>query len=465
MGISKSPVEGQPSEDEARDRSVTPALGRIFYGWYIVGAGVLLSIMSGGMYVYGFSTFFLPLTREFGWSRASLSGVVSIARLEGGVLSPLVGYIIDRFGPRRLMLVGITMMGVGFILLSRVNSLVMFYVVFILVVSGGSSFAIGTPVQTAVANWFIKKRSRAIGFLMSGFGLGGAVTPLLVLLIASFGWRTTMVMCGLTLIATGLPLAMVVRHRPEDSGLLPDGEDPSTRYDGATAEREAIESRKLVAHGHGGFMGRFKEDTRDVNLEPKEALKTQAFWFIALSFGLSMLTSGLITVHYIPFLVTDIGLSDAMAASVLAFHAVISVVARLALGWIGDIINKRYLYSLCMWAQVVALLLLSNAHSLAMVMPAVVLMALAYGGPIPLRPAIQGDYFGRKNFATISGWLRIVDLPAIVAGPVFAGWVYDVTGSYSLGFLVVAFTTAISGLAILLARRPEPKLAEAPQVA
>ncbi len=463
MGMSSSSTGSETSEHKARNSDRIPAAGRIFYGWWIVAAGVVLSIMSGGMYVYGFSAFFLPLTREFGWSRASLSGVVAIARLEGGVLSPLVGYLIDRYGPRRLMLVGITMMGIGFILLSRVNSLVMFYVVFILVVSGGSSFAIGTPLQTAVANWFIKKRGRAIGFLMSGFGLGGAITPLIVLLITSFGWRTTMVISGMTLIVIGLPLALVIRHRPEDSGLLPDGADPGARKEAGSDEAAELQNRAM--HGHGGFMGRFKEDPRDINLEPKEALKTQAFWFIALSFGLSMMTSGLITVHYIPFLVTDIGLSDSMAASVLAFHAVVSVVARLGVGWVGDIINKRYLYSLCMWAQVAALLLLANAHSLTMVMPAVFLMALAYGGPIPLRPAIQGDYFGRKNFATIGGWLRIVDLPGIVAGPVFAGFVYDVTGSYSLGFIVVAFTTALSGLAILVARRPEPRLTEAPQVA
>lgn len=460
--MSSTSTGSETSEGKADNSTAIPAAGRIFYGWYIVAAGVVLSILTGGVYVYGFSTFFLPLTREFGWSRASLSGVISIARLEGGVLSPLVGYLIDRFGPRRLMVVGITMMGIGFIILSRVNSLVMFYVVFILVVSGGSSFGTGTTVQTAVANWFIKKRSRAIGFLMSGFGLGGAITPLLVLLISNLGWRTAMAICGALIITVGLPLTMVIRHRPEDSGLLPDGE---VRKEGELGDHNKAETEARVTHGHGGFIGRFREDTRDINLEPKDALKTQAFWFIALAFGLSMLTSGLITVHYIPFLVTDIGLSDGMAASVLAFHAVISVVARLGVGWIGDIINKRYPYSLCMWAQVVALLLLSNAHSLAMVMPAVVLMALAYGGPIPLRPAIQGDYFGRKNFATISGWLRIVDLPAIVAGPVFAGWVYDVTGSYSLGFMVVALTTAISGIAILFARRPEPKLTEAPQVA
>ncbi|MSQ15854.1 MAG: MFS transporter [Dehalococcoidia bacterium] len=463
MKISSSTTGSETPSRDALNPSKIPVVGKVFYGWWIVAAGVALSMMSGGMYVYGFSAFFLPLTREFGWSRASLSGVVAIARLEGGVLSPLVGYLIDRYGPRMLMLVGISMMGIGFIILSRVNSLVMFYVVFILVVSGGSSFAIGTPVQTAVANWFIKKRGRATGILMSGFGLGGAITPLIVLLIASFGWRTTMVVCGLTLMLIGLPLAMVIRHRPEDSGLLPDGEDPSTHKEAASKDHVAAESQSRALHGHGGFIGRFREETRDVNLEPREALKTRAFWFIALAFGLSMLTSGLITVHYIPFLVTDIGLSDSMAASVLAFHAVTSVVSRLGVGWVGDIINKRYLYALCMGAQVIALLLLANAHSLAAVMPAAFLMALAYGGPIPLRPAIQGDYFGRKNFATIGGWLRIVDLPGIVAGPVFAGFVYDITGSYSLGFIVVAFTTALAGLAILLVRRPEPQLAEAPQ--
>ena len=141
---------------------------RIFYGWWIIAAGVCIAAMTSTFFVYGFSAFFIPWRDQFNWSRGSLGAIVGLSRLEGGLVAPISGYLIDRYGPRKMMFFGVGLMGVGFIALRWVSSLTHLYIVFLALLAVGSSFGTGRPLQVAAANWFISKRWRALGRLMSG---------------------------------------------------------------------------------------------------------------------------------------------------------------------------------------------------------------------------------------------------------------------------------------------------------
>ena len=200
-------------------------MNRVFYGWWIVLACWAVTLYGGGAFFFGFSAFFKPISEEFGWSRALTAGAISLSQAEGFIEGPIVGPLVDRFGPRKLMLLGICMVTVGFLALSMVNTLAFFYFVYVVFLAIGFNTGFFVAAQAAVANWFIKKRSRALGLLSTANGFGGAImAPLVAWLILSFGWRVASVWIGLGMFTIGIPLALVVRHRPEQYGYLPDGE-------------------------------------------------------------------------------------------------------------------------------------------------------------------------------------------------------------------------------------------------
>lgn len=196
---------------------------RLFYGWWIVLACGCLQILGSGFFYYGLSTFFLPLTRDFGWSRALTSSAFSLHRLEGGIIAPVVGFAFDRLGPRRLVTLGVALAGAGFVILSQVGSFAGF-VLSVLVASAGFSCGFGAVGMATVANWFIRRRTTALGLLMTGSGAGGLMVPVLAWLIENHGWRAAALAVGVVIWLFGLPLSQVVRHRPEAYGLLPDGD-------------------------------------------------------------------------------------------------------------------------------------------------------------------------------------------------------------------------------------------------
>ena len=397
----------------------------IFFGWWIVVGGVLAFALNSSLYFYGFSAFFLPLAQQFGVGRAALSGAFSLARLESGFFGPIEGYMVDRFGPRKLMLIGVAIFGFGFIVLSQVETLWQFYVVFILLITLGTSIGFSSPILTTVANWFVQKRSLAMGIVSSGVGVGGLIIPVLGWLIVNLGWRPTAVIVGLTIWAFGMPLALVMRHRPEQYGYLPDG--------AVAASNEPVEEER--------------------SLTPKEALRSSAFWLLSFSFGLRVMVTGALAIHLIPFLV-DRGIRPELAALALGSVATTSVLGRLGFGWLGDRWEKRYMIALLLVVMAISMLVIATTTRTWQIFLFVALYAPSYGGLAAMMHAIRGDYFGRRNFGTIMGMMSVVTTLGTIAGPLFAGYVFDVTGSYQQAFLVFAATTIIAVFLVLLARQP-----------
>ena len=394
--------------------------------------------VGAGCYWLGFGVFFLPLATEFATSRTRLSLAVSIAQMEGGLLGPIDGYLVDRFGPRRMMFIGVGMMGLGFLWMSQVQSLFMFYVVYLALISFGMSLGIRVPALVAPTNWFVKKRGIALGFATSGVGLGGILVPIIGWLVITVEWRATAVMVGILILVVGLPLAGVMRHRPEHYGMLPDGVT-ATESSGAEVNKESVQIT----------------DTRmeEVEFSMLEAFRTPVFWLLGIVFGLRQLIIGAVGLHQVPFVV-DIGISSQIAATVLGMTAITSIIGRLGFGWMGDRIPTRYVMALSIGCAAVGVLILAHATEWWHLIFFVLTYGIGWGGGATTMSVVRADYFGRRAFGTISGLMDAVQMFGLVLGPVFAGWVYDTYESYYLAFMLFAAAGAIAAIMMVFVRPP-----------
>ena len=379
---------------------------------------------------YGFSAFFLPLQQEFQVNRTAISGAASLAGLEGIFVGPFQGMAIDRFGPRRVVLVGVVLAGAGFVLLSRVDSILQFYLVYITLISFGVALGLGATLQAAVANWFIKKRGLALGITMSGIGLGGVLVSLVALVIDHWGWRNASLLNGLAVWAVGAIVVLLVRDRPEKYGLLPDGASPRTEARGGSSEGSDYTAR--------------------------EALRTSAFWLTSLAFGLRIAVGAAISLHFIPAMVEK-GFSSQAAAAFVGAQGLASVPGRFGFGWVGDRWGTRYGLVLTGVLVGASLIILVTAHSTWQIVLFLLLYAPANGGGVTLIPALRAEYFGRKAFATISGIGSMFQVLGGIFGPLFAGRVFDATQSYRTAFVVFALLVAVSAVLSFVARPPGRK--------
>jgi sugar phosphate permease len=421
---------------------------RAFYGWRIVAVTFIINAFGIGTFFYGFSTFFNPMITEFGWSRTVMSGVFSLSRTEGGIAGPLNGWLVDHFGARKIMFLGVTITGIGFILLRTVNSPVSLYLIFGLILSMGFNMGFTHATSAAVAKWFVKKRGRALSILTTGNGVGGAIfVPVIAWLITQFGWRVATLILGVANLAIPLPISLIVRSTPEEMGLRPDGET-------TTPEDTTVEPDSSLAPSTA--------DTSpdEVNLTVREALKTRAFWVYAISMVLRACILSAIVVHQIPHLM-DIGIEYEAAASVLGLMVLMSIPGRFIFGWLGDRFSKRVLLFISCVLQGIGIFIFINASTLPTLYLFVIVYGLGYGGAIPLTVALRADLFGRTNYATISGITMPLTMIGTVTAPLFAGYLYDTTQSYALAFYVFIALIVLSGVCFLLIPRTSQPVRQA----
>ena len=216
---------------------------RIFYGWYIVGTSMVIHLWVSIIWVYGMQVFFNPILTTFGWSRTALSGAFSLQRLEGSVAAPVLGFMLDRFGPRKIIVGGALIGGLGLISLSFVQTIWMFYVS-VLLTAVGTSACIGQTRNWAIVQWFRRKRGRALGIGSTGAVFSGPLLVITLLLVANLGWRTAFLVTGVGTWALVIPLAAVFRSRPGDYGLLPDGDPP--KPDGDLPKEEGKPAQEVA---------------------------------------------------------------------------------------------------------------------------------------------------------------------------------------------------------------------------
>ena len=339
------------------------------------------------------------------------------------------------------MFIGVGIMGFGFLWMSVVDSLFIFYAVYLLLISVGMSIGIRVPALVAPTNWFVRKRGIALGISTSGVGLGGLIVPMLGWLIISLGWRPTAAIAGLLIWAVGIPLASVMRHRPEQYGLLPDGRITERR-------REWVERDSKVAE-----VSAPTENDVEAAFSIVEALQTPVFWLLSVVFGLRQLIIGAIGLHQVPFLV-GIGISPQMAATVLGMTALTSILGRLGFGWLADRIAKRFVMAITIGLAAIGPLILAYVTEWWHLIFFVVIYGVGWGGGATLMSVVRAEYFGRRAFGTISGMMDFVQMFGLILGPVFAGFVYDVTESYYLAFMVFAVSGALGAIIMVFLRPP-----------
>ena len=407
---------------------------RIFYGWYIVAASVAVNFYLSVAFFQGFQVFFLPILREFGWSRALTSGAFSLRQLESGFLAPVVGFLVDRWGPRPIILMGVALGGVGLILLSLINSLWTFYTAFLIVALGTTGASHGVSWPVAVANWFHRLRGRALGIAMLGPVVGGPFIIVAAVLEEVMGWRGSLRILGVGLLVFGLPLATIARSSPERYGYTPDGDPERSPEDDAAYEAAQWERAEFST---------------------AQALRTRNFWVLTILFGAQFVGISGLMVHLIPLL-EDIEYSTTQAAGIVGLIFLLSGIGRITAGTLADSLDHRMLLAGLIGSQVVALFLLPAMGPSQLVLVGVfaLLFGVGFGGTIPLRPFMIAQLFGSGSFGAIQGLVQGVAIGAGVIGPVFYGWVFDVRGSYDLAIYASIATALLATPLVLLLPGP-----------
>ena len=379
----------------------------------------------------GLGAFFVSLERHFGWSRTILSGAFSLSRAEGAILGPIEGYLIDTLGSRMAVLIGLLILGIGFVALSYTDSILWFYISF-LIVFAGAGIGGFMPLIAAINNWFIRKRTTAMAIGMTGINLGGLLVPLLTFSIVSLGWRSTSLVIGIGALILAIPISSAIRNRPEEYGSKPDGIDEH--------EINEIESESPI-------------NLDEIDFTVKEALRTKAFWAITAAHGFSAVSAVTISVHIIPAL-TDIGISLQFSGVIVSIYTVVGVIFQLLGGYAGDKLSKTRLIAFFVTIQALGMFVVATVPNMSGAILFAVLYGAGFGGRIPLLTSIRGEYFGRKNFATIFGVSQVPMNLATMFAPIAAGYIFDVHGSYFIPFLGLSILNMLGAFSILLAQKP-----------
>ena len=417
----------------------------VFYGWWIVVVSSASHFVMGGLYSTGLTVYFLPISRDLGLSRAALSLAFTLRSLESGLDGPLMGFLVDRLGPRFMVRIGGIVAGLGFVLLAFTHSYLTFLLVFLGVLALGFSAGINQPYMAVVNQWFSRQRALAmtLGYVGTEFG-GALLTPLIALVVLNVGWRQAAVLSGILIPIVLLPLSVFIRNTPESMGLRRDYDPPEATP--VASRPEAATSATPV------------EEREDFTV--KEALRTPAFWHLAVALGCRMFSKMALHVHLVPLMVWK-GLDEQTAALLVGLFALTQIPVRVFGGWVADrwsMTKVPALASLAGIAAVVALLVGKEGSVWTGVL-FVLLFALAEAGNI-VGWALTGDFFGRRNFATLRGSISMATSPISLPAPTFLGWVFDRTGSYSRALIPVAGFYLLAFFLYMFLRRPRRPVVE-----
>jgi MFS family permease len=433
--------------------------GGIFHGWWVVLVAVVAmfaATLTGGS---GFSVFVLPISNDLGWDRRTIAGALSLGTILGALAAPYFGRLVDLYGARVMLTATGLGLGVTLLPIAWVQLPVFFYLFF------GSARLIdmgilNTAATTAVANWFIRLRGRALGLTVAGNAIGVAImTPLAQWIIEGWGWRVAWFLLALASAAILTPLAWwLVRRRPEDLGLRPDGDPaliPSPPVPGAVPSLPASAgngprrgARRAPAQDEGADLG------PDWSLD--RALRTATFWLLVTSSSLGMFSIAGLNFHQVPTLI-DNGLDASTVAWLVSLFALGWAFGCVLWGLVVEHVPSRYALALVQLLAGACMLAVTHIRDV----PTAILYAAAYGlmsgGKETLDAVVWADYFGRRSLGAIRGFSRPLIVGANAGGGFVAGWAYDSLGSYAAIFTVFGFLAVFGGLLVLAAKPPRVK--------
>ena len=410
----------------------------MYYGWWLTGAAALIIFIGSVPVAQGLTLWFSVLEDEFDWSRTQLAFCFVFTRLVAFMVNPVSGFLVDKLGSRNMTFCGLPVVGLGFLALSQVNHLWHFYASF-LMLTLGATLGAWLPMMAALNNWFRRRRATAMGLAMEGFSIGGALlAPALAWSIdpaapERFGWRLTAAGIGTLILLLAWPVSRLVRDRPEQYGLLPDG---LPRQDADTDS------------GQAGAP-----DDSQSGYTLREALRTRAFWLIAVGNSMSSAVVVTLLVHMGPMLTADRGYSVETLGWVVAVFTVFTALFTLVGGLLGDRSIRVFLF-IFNGGQAAAMLVLLAANAPWMTYAFSIILGASYGGRVPLAPAVRGVYFGRRAYASITAITLMSVNITMIAAPLYAGLMYDRLGDYTAAFLTMAAATFAGSLMFLFLPRP-----------
>lgn len=392
----------------------------VFYGWWVVAAAFGVIFVNAGIGFYSLGIFLKPLVEEFGWGRAQTSLGGSLAALMAGFTAIVIGRLVEKYGARKIVFTG-AVVGAGlFFLLTTVNTLWQFYLIYAINGIFLGACAGFMPVLIAVSNWFVKKQGRAIGIATSGMALGALVlAPLIGMVVADYGWRGGAIFNALVILAVDVPLALfLLVDKPENKSLLPDNE-PAT----ASAPTNALERSAHVLS---------KGKSYQLNVH----LKSPVIWLISFSLFVGVAAAVGMVFHEVPYL-TDIGISPTLAASILGITGALGAIGNITLGILAERISVRHVIALACAIQALGILILIRAaDNMGMVWTFVGIFGFAFGTFPLFIPLMVRDLFPKDAFSSVYGFINFLYQIGIFVGPPLAGLIYDSTSSYAMAFIM-----------------------------
>ncbi|MBN8940912.1 MAG: MFS transporter [Rhizobiales bacterium] len=406
-----------------------------YYGWVIV-AVTFVTMGIGVNARTSFSLLFSPIIDEFGWERGVTAGAFSFGFLISAVLSPLLGKLMDRTGPRTVMELGVILMGAGLLLAPLTTQPWHLYVT-IGVLVGSGSVCLGYSGQSLyLPNWFVRRRGLAVGIAFAGVGLGSiTLLPVVQLVIDQAGWRSASTMMGILLLAVLAPLNLLLRKRPEDIGLRPDGDD-------AAGPAVAAAPSNIVDPAWAA-----------VDWTLGRALRTARFWWLALGYFCGLYVWYAVQVHQTKYLV-EIGFTATSAAWALGLVSLFGIPGQIALGHLSDRIGREWIWTIsCLGFAIcfAVLIMLQSTPTLLLVYVMVIVQGFLGYGLTSIMGAVVAEIFQGRNFGTIFGTVMFVALVGGAAGPWITGILHDIYGDYALAFWIGMALSLLSALAIWFA--------------
>ncbi len=420
-----------------------------FYGWTIVGVAFLIGVTESSAFQAILAIFMKPMVSEFGWSRAAVTGSIALGSICAGIISPFVGPILDRHGPKVVAFWGILVLSLGLIGMTFINRIWQFYLFF----GTGRMIAMGLltlVISVSISNWFVRKRGRAMGIAWLGSRFGSALLPVLVqYFILALGWRLAWSTMGVTVfLFSGIPALLFLRRRPEDMGLLPDGE---VEYPTEAEEVECFSESGHAVSGHG----------YETALTRSQAIRTPVFWLLVSVHSLILFIQAGINFHIYPFL-TDQGVHPMTAVVVLTMINLSGAFGSVGWGIFAEKIRIQTLLAVNVFVNGLAflaiyrfvLLSVSDSWEIGVLFLLVALHGVTFGGRMPLLNVIWGDFFGRRTLGSIMSLSSPFGLTANAIGPLFAAFFFDIYGSYTFPFYFFIVCFALTGGLCLLMKPP-----------
>jgi MFS family permease len=397
---------------------------RIFYGWYMVAASVVTNTIFSAAYFQGFGVLILPIERTFGWDRWVISAAMSLRQLESGIVSPAVGFLLDRFSARKLIFWSAVISGVGFIGLGFTTGIVTFFLCFVVISLGASGVSHAVTWPVIISRWFRRNRGLATGLAVTGPIFGSPIVILNTQIEEALGWRVVLVGYGALVLAGVTLLSMLVRDRPEPYGLRPDGDPPE---EGASTERPAGSSLLRT----------------DAGLTLRAVLRTKEFWLFTSYLSGTFAVTSAVQGHMIPYFQQDIGLTAAWAAVVMSMVFIISGIGRIGGGYLMDRTDYRVVLAVVAGMMGFSLLYLQvvGVKTVWATLPFALGFGVSFGCLVPMRGAVGSIMFGTRAIGKVLGILQGGPIAAGVVGPMIMGLIFDLHGNYSAaiwGLIVVS---------------------------